>query len=77
MAQCCPWGSQRADKKEKDKCCINNGRDDLRSIGKEKDQYLIILDEISFINHFKPQINTKEGNAELVLFAQCYGLLHQ
>ena len=59
MAQSCPRGSQRADKKEKDKCCINNGRDHFRSIGKEKDQYLIILDQISFINHFKPQTNTK------------------
>ena len=54
----------------KGKCCINNSSDDFRIIGKEKDRYLIRLKESIFINHFKPSLNRKEDNAELVLFAQ-------
>ena len=54
----------------KGKCCINNGNDDFRIIGKQKDQYLIRLKEIIFVNHFKPSVNTKDDNAELVLFTQ-------
>ena len=37
----------------KGKCCINNGSDDFRIIGKEKDWYLTRLKESIFINHFK------------------------
>ena len=54
----------------KGKCCINNSSDDFHIIGKEKDRYLIINKESIFINHFKPSLNTKEGNAELALFMQ-------
>ena len=54
----------------KGKCCINNSSDDFRIISKEKDQHLIRLKESIFINHFKPSLNTKEDNAELVLFMQ-------
>ena len=54
----------------KDKCCINNSSDNFCFIGKEKDWYLIRLKESIFINHFKPSLNTKEGNAELFLFTQ-------
>ena len=54
----------------KDKCCISKSSDDFRIIGKEKDRHLIRLKESIFINHFKPSLNTKEGNAELVLFTQ-------
>ena len=54
----------------KDKCYINNSSDDFRIIGKEKDWYLIRLKESIFINHFKPSLNAKEENAELVLFTQ-------
>ena len=53
-----------------DKCCINNSSDDFRIIGKEKHWHLIRLKESIFINHFKPSLNTKEDNAELVLFTQ-------
>ena len=52
----------------KGKCCINNSSDDFCIIGKEKDQHLIRLKEIIFIKQFKPSLNTKEDNAELVLF---------
>ena len=52
------------------KCCINNSSDDFRIIGKEKDRSLIRLRESIFIKHFKPSLNTKEDNAELVLFTQ-------
>ena len=54
----------------KGKCCINNSSDDFHIIGKEKDRYLIRLEESIFINDFKPSLITKEDNAELVLFAQ-------
>ena len=54
----------------KGKCCINNSSDDFRIIGKEKDRHLIRLNESIFINHFKPSLNTKEENTELVLFTQ-------
>ena len=54
----------------KDKCCINNSSDDFRIIGKEKDWHLIRVKEGIFINHFKRSLNTKEDNAELVLFTQ-------
>ena len=61
----------------KGKCCINNGRDEFRIIGKEKNQHLIRLKESLFLNHFKPSLNTKEWNAELVFFTQrYYGLFH-
>ena len=53
-----------------DKCCIDNSSDDFRIIGKEEDWHLIRLKESIFINHFKPLLNTKEDNAELVLFTQ-------
>ena len=56
----------------KDKCCINNSSDDFRIMGKEKDWHLIRLKGSIFINHFKSSLNTKEGNAEIVLFAQWY-----
>ena len=52
------------------KCSINNISNDFRIIGKEKDQHLIRIKESIFINHFKPSLNTKEDNAELVLFTQ-------
>ena len=48
----------------------NNSSDDFRIIGKEKDRHLIRLKESIFINDFKPSLNTKEVNAELVLFTQ-------
>ena len=54
----------------KGNCCINNSRDDFRIIDKEKDRYLIRLKENIFINHFNPSLNTKEDNAELILFRQ-------
>ena len=54
----------------KGKCCINNSSDDFRIIGKEKDRHLIRLKESIFISHFKPSLNTKEDNTELVLFTQ-------
>ena len=54
----------------KDKCCINNSSDDFCIVDKEKDWHLIRLRESMFINHFKPLLNTKEDNAELVLFTQ-------
>ena len=54
----------------KGKCCINNISNDFRIIGKEKVQHLIRIKESIFINHFKPSLNTKEDNAELVLFTQ-------
>ena len=54
----------------KGKCCINNSSKDFRIIGREKDRHLIRLKESMFINHFKPSLNTKEDNAELVLFTQ-------
>ena len=54
----------------KGKCCTNNSSDDFRIIGKGTDWYLIRLKESIFINHFKPSLNTKEDNAELVLFTQ-------
>ena len=54
----------------KGKCCINNKSDHFRIIGKEKDRRLIRLKESIFINHFKPSLNTKEDNAELILFTQ-------
>ena len=39
---------------------------------------LIRLKESIFINHFKPSLNTKEDNAELVLFTKWYyGILRQ
>ena len=50
--------------------CINNSRDDFRIIGKEKDRHLIRLKGSIFTNHFKPSLNTKEDNVELVLFTQ-------
>ena len=54
----------------KGKCCINNISDDFRITDKEKERHLIRLKESIFINHFKPSLNTKEYNAELVLFTQ-------
>ena len=48
------------------RCWINNSSDDFRIIGKEKDWDLIRLTESIFINHFKPSLNTKGDNAELV-----------
>ena len=54
----------------KSKCCINNSSNDFRIIGKQKDRYLIKLKESIFKNHFKPSLNTKEDNAEFVLFTQ-------
>ena len=54
----------------KGKCCINNSSNDFRIIGKEKDRHLIGLKESIFINYFKPSLNTKEDNAELLLFTQ-------
>ena len=54
----------------KGKCCINNSSDDFSIIDKEKDRCLIRLKESIFINHFKPLLNTKVDNAELVLFTQ-------
>ena len=54
----------------KGKCCINNSSIDFRMLGKEKDWHLVGLKESIFINHFKPSLNTKEDNAELVLFTQ-------
>ena len=54
----------------KDKCCINNISNNFRIIGKEKVQHLIRIKESIFINHFKPSLNTKEDNTELVLFTQ-------
>ena len=54
----------------KGKCCINDSSHDFHIINKEKDQHLIRLKEDIFINHFKPLLNTKEDNAELVLFTQ-------
>ena len=54
----------------KSKCCINNSSDDFCVIGKEKDRHLIRPKGSIFINHFKPSLNTKEDNAELVLFTQ-------
>ena len=45
----------------KEKSCITNTRDGFCIIEKEKN---------SFINHFKPSLNTKEDNAELLLFTQ-------
>ena len=50
------------------KGCINNSSEDFRIIGKGKDRHLIRLKESIFINHFKPSLNTKEDNTELVLF---------
>ena len=50
----------------KGRCWINNSSDDFRIIGKEKDRHLIRFKESIFINHFKPSLNTKEDNAELV-----------
>ena len=55
----------------KGKCCINNSIVIFRIISKEKDRRLIRLKESIFINHFNP-LNTKEDNAELVLFTQLY-----
>ena len=54
----------------KGKCCISKSSDDFRIIGREKDRHLIRLKGSIFINHFKPSLNTKEDNAELVLFTQ-------
>ena len=54
----------------KGKRCINNSIDYFCIIGKEKDRHLIRLKENIFINHFQPSLNTKENNAELVLFTQ-------
>ena len=54
----------------KSKCCINNSSDDFRILDKEEDRHLIRLKEAMFVNHFKPSLNTKEDNAELVLFTQ-------
>ena len=54
----------------KGKCCINNSWDDFRIIGKEKERHLIRRKESIFINHFKPSLNVKEDNAELILFTQ-------
>ena len=55
-----------------------NSQDDFRIIYKEKDKGLMRLKESIFINHLiinhKLSLNTKEGNAELVLFIQCYKL---
>ena len=61
----------------KGKCCINNSIVNFRIIGKEKDWHLIRLKESIFITHFEPS-NTKEENAELILFMQLYhGILCQ
>ena len=54
----------------KGKCCINNSSDDFHIMGKEKDWHLIRLKGSIFVNHFKSSLNTKEVNAELVLFTQ-------
>ena len=54
----------------KEQCCINNSRNDFCIISKEKDRYLVKLKVSNFINHFKPSLNLKEGNAQLVLFTQ-------
>ena len=57
---------------------IYNSSDNFCIIGNAKHRHLIRLKESIFINHFKPSLNTKEENAELVLFAQwCYGILSQ
>ena len=62
----------------KGKCCINNSSDDFRIINKEKDRHSIRLKESILINQFKSSLNTKEDNAELVLFTQWYyGILRQ
>ena len=47
-----------------------NSSDDFCIIDEEKDWHLIRLKESIFINHFKPSLNTKDDNAELVLFTQ-------
>ena len=52
----------------KGNCCFNNCSDDFCIIGKEKDRHLTRLKESIFINHFQPSLNTKEDNAELILF---------
>lgn len=49
----------------KEQSCINNSRDDLHIIGKEKDRCLIRLKESIFINHIKTSLSTKEDNADL------------
>ena len=54
----------------KSKCCVYKSSDDFCIIDKEKGWHLIRLNESIFINHFKPSLNTKEDNAELVLFTQ-------
>ena len=54
----------------KGKCCVNNSNDDFHTIHKEEDWYWIRPKESKFMNHFKPSLNPKEDNAELVLFIQ-------
>ena len=54
----------------KGRCYINNSSDDFRIIGKERDWHLIRHKKSIFIIHFKPSLNTKEDNIELVLFRQ-------
>ena len=52
-------------------CCINNSSDDFRIIGKEIGKEIgiwLALTESIFINNFKPSLNTKEDNAELVFW---------
>ena len=48
----------------KDKWCVNNTRNNLCVIGKEKDWHLIRLKGSIFIYHLKPLLYTKEGNAK-------------
>ena len=43
---------------------------DFRVIDREKGQHLIRLKGSTFIDHFKHSLNTKEDNAELILFTQ-------
>ena len=50
--------------------CICNSSDDFHIIGNAKLRHLIRLKESKFINYFKPSLNKKEENAELVLFTQ-------
>ena len=54
----------------KGRCCMNNSSDYFRIIGKDKDRHFTRLKESIFINHFKPSLNAKECNTELVLFTQ-------
>ena len=50
--------------------CRNYSSDDFRITGKKNGWHLLRLKETIFITHFKPSLNIKEENAELVLFTQ-------